>query len=98
MQEIGNRRMIVAGQLIPLPEFAPPVPQDLPSEQWIALWCDLYDAGEKLLLAGLRLQIGPDGDIKRAYQDWLRQYYDDHDQTLIRLAAKLNRSKETHAG
>lgn len=65
MQEIDPRRKNVAGQLIPLPELAPPVPKNLSSEQWISLWADLYDAGEKLLLAGLRLKIGPDGDIKR---------------------------------
>ena len=64
----------MAGQLIPLPEFAPPVPQNLTSEQWIALRSDLYDAGEKLLLAGLRLQIGPDGDL----------YFADTDNSVIR--------------
>lgn len=88
----------MAGQLIPLPELAPPVAQNLSPEQRIALWADLYDTGEKLLLAGLRLRIGPDGDIKQAYQAWLKAYYDDHDQVLVRLAAGLNRSKGTHAG
>ncbi len=88
----------MAGQLIPPPELAPPIPDGLTPEQRVALWADLYNAGEKLLLAGLRRDIGPDGDLIQAYRDWLRRYYDDHDQILVRWAAMQDRSIKSHAG
>lgn len=87
----------MAGQYIPLPELAPPIPKNLTAEQCVALWAELYDAGEKLLLAGLRLQVGPDGDVFQAYRDWLKKYYDDHDQILIKLATKLYCDEEGRA-
>ncbi|MBM4070168.1 MAG: hypothetical protein FJ271_14625 [Planctomycetes bacterium] len=88
----------MAGQLIPLPEHAPPPPDGLSREQLVALWCELYNAGEKLLLAGLRREIGPDGDLQAAYRDWLRRYYDDHDVVLIRWANKMNELRVQNGG
>ena len=39
-------------------------------EQRVAIWLDLVDACEQMVLAGLRLKIGPDGDLKAAYRKW----------------------------
>jgi hypothetical protein len=58
----------MAGQLIPDPELAPPVPEDLIPSQAFALWVDLMNSCEQLLLAGLRREIGPDGDLRAAYR------------------------------
>ena len=81
----------MAGQFIPLPELAPPVPEEMTPQQGIVLWAELYDAGEQLLLAGLRRQVGPQGDVAGAYRKWNEEYLAQHDKDLFRLMDNLNR-------
>jgi hypothetical protein len=61
-----------------------------------AEWLDLLHTGEKLLLAGLRREIGPDGDLRAAYRSWYREQMDEHDRlvalTYDRLHAALAES------
>jgi len=45
-------------------------------------WLSLLDACEKLTRAGLRRQIGPDGDLKDAYRRWYREQMDEHDRLV----------------
>src|SRR5688572_25974287 len=56
-------------------------------------WLDLLHTGEKLVLAGLRREIGADGDLRAAYRNWYREQMDEHDrliaQTYDRLHAAL---------
>lgn len=78
------------GQLIPPVELAPPVPHHLNSEQCIALWREAYDAGEKLLLAGLAREVGPDGDVLAAYRRWNEDYLRQHDEMIFRMLTNLN--------
>lgn len=58
-----------------------------------AEWLDMFHTGEKLLLAGLRREIGPEGDLQSAYRRWYREQMDEHDrlvaQTYDRLHAAL---------
>jgi hypothetical protein len=51
-----------------LPPFdlAPKVPKSATPEQCIAAWLDLMEACDQFVLAGLRREIGPDGDLKAA--------------------------------
>jgi hypothetical protein len=60
----------------------------------IWLWLDLYDTTEKLLLAGLRRKIGPDGDLKAAYREWYDEKMRDHDAAIFRIAEGLARAKQ----
>jgi hypothetical protein len=51
-----------------------------PSVKGALAWMDLMEACEELLLAGLRRQVGPDGDIWGAYQDWYRRQTERRDR------------------
>jgi hypothetical protein len=79
----------MAGQLIPPPDLAPPTPSRLSSEQRIALWADLTDTCEQFLMAGLRMQLGPDGDVRAAYRNWYARQMEEHDRTMIRMMEEL---------
>ena len=86
----------MAGQLIPPPELAPPVPHRLTVEQRIALWLDLFDLGEQFLLAGLRREIGPSGDLRIAHRRWYAERMQEHDRTMRRMLTELCRRESEH--
>ena len=81
----------MAGQLIPPPELAPSVPDNLRPEQYVELWVDLMNTCEQLLLAGLRREIGPDGDLMAAYQRWYNAQMEEHDRTMLRMMEEFDR-------
>jgi hypothetical protein len=58
-------------------------------EQEFRRWADLLEATEQLLLAGLRREVGPDGDVRAAYRQWYARHQDEHEEGLRRLAAGL---------
>jgi hypothetical protein len=76
----------------------PPVPDGATSQQCIAAWADLVDAAEQFLLAGLRREIGPDGDLRAACRQWSARQAEEHYQTLLRVAEHINRHGGGHAG
>ena len=78
-------------QLIPLPEFAPPSIRHLPAEKRIEIWAELLDESEAILLSGLRVRIGQDGDLKAAYRGWYERRMEAHDHMLVQLAENLSR-------
>jgi hypothetical protein len=86
----------MAGRLIPTVELAPPIPHDLSSEQCISLWCEAYDAGEQLLLAGLAREVGPRGDVLAAYRRWNEDYCRQHDETIFRMLTNLQLREAPH--
>ena len=55
----------MADRFTPPAGLAPTVPEDATPEQCIAMWVDLMNACEQFVLAGLRREIGPDGDLRR---------------------------------
>ena len=57
----------------------------------IAQWCDAVDASEQFLLAGLRLKIGPEGDLQAAYRQWYEDHMREHDRMSIHLAEEFAR-------
>jgi len=87
----------VTGQLIPPPGCEPNVPDDATPEQCIRLWVDLMDACEQFLLARLREEIGPDGDLKAAYREWYREQMEKHDRMIRRMVTEFNRRSGSHA-
>ena len=87
----------MAGQLIPPAELAPPIPEDATPEQCIALWVDLMNACEQFLLAGLRREIGPDGDLRAAYRRWYADQMEEHDRTILRMMQEFERRGGGHA-
>ncbi|MBI3467394.1 MAG: hypothetical protein HY000_30665 [Planctomycetes bacterium] len=81
----------MTGRLIPPPELAPTVPAGLTPEQRIMLWVDLMNASEQFLLAGLRHKIGPDGDLKAAYREWVKRWGEEHDRTMFHMLKEFDR-------
>jgi hypothetical protein len=86
----------MAGQLIPPPGLEPPAPERLTADQRVALWLDLMDSAEELLLAGLRRDVGPCGDVAREYRRWCEQQGEEHDLAVRRLADNLYRRGVRH--
>lgn len=81
----------MSGQPIPPADLAPPVPRDATPEQCIALWIDLMNACEQFLLAGLRREIGPKGDLKAAYRKWYAEQMEEHDRTILHMMREFAR-------
>ena len=79
------------GQQISPPDLTPPTPDDLTPEQWIAAWADLMRTCEQFLLAGLRREIGPEGDLRAAYRRWYAEQMEEHDRTMIRMMQEFER-------
>jgi hypothetical protein len=83
--------------LLPPPELAPSVPEGTTPQQCIAMWLDLLDACDQFLLAGLRREIGPDGDLKAAYRRWYAEQMEEHDRMIFHMAEEFTRRLSHHA-
>jgi hypothetical protein len=78
-------------------ELSPSVPKSATPEQCIAAWVDLMNACEQFLLAGLRREIGPDGDLKAAYRKWYAEQMEEHDREMLRFMENFARHGGGHA-
>jgi hypothetical protein len=87
----------MVGPLKSSPELAPTVRKSATPQQYISMWVDLMNACEQLLLAGLRREIGPQGDLKAAYQKWYAEQMEEHDRTMLRMLARLDRQGDDRA-
>jgi len=70
-------------------DLLPRVPDDATPAQCAMMWVDLMNTCEQFLLAGLRREIGPQGDLRAAYRQWYAQRMEEHDRTIERLAQRL---------
>jgi hypothetical protein len=70
-------------------DLTPSVPGDATPQQCIRTWLALMDACEQFLLAGLRREIGPEGDLRLAYRKWHAEHMEEHDRMIQRMAARL---------
>ncbi|MSR32397.1 MAG: hypothetical protein EXR99_12930 [Gemmataceae bacterium] len=86
----------MANQLIPPAGLELSIPSHLTPDQRVALWADLMDASEEILLAGLSHQVGPGGDLRAAYRLWYEQQMDEHDRTMRQMAESLYRRGVRH--
>jgi hypothetical protein len=78
-------------------EFAPSVRADATPQQCVEAWLDLMNACDELLLAGLRREIGPDGDLQAAYRRWYAEQMEEHDRTMQRMVERFNRLGDNDA-
>jgi hypothetical protein len=81
----------MVGQLLSPPEFAPVVPENATPQQRIDIWLDLLRSAQTLLLAGLRREVGPGGDVHDAYRRWYAQQMEEHDRTIVRMLERMKR-------
>ena len=75
----------------------PPDPGPGPSAKCVSAWLDLGEACEQFLLAGLRREIGPGGDLRRAYREWYDRQMEEHDLTLARMRSRTGQAKIKNA-
>ncbi len=74
----------------------PAAPRCVPKQGCGAEWLDLLHTGEKLLLAGLRREIGPTGDLRAAYRNWYREQMDEHDRLVALTYDRLHSALVEH--
>ncbi len=60
-----------------------------PSAEHVARWVACMDACEQFLLAGLRREIGPEGDLRAAYRRWYAQQMEEHDRMMLRMMERF---------
>jgi hypothetical protein len=61
---------------------------------YVARWIELMDLCEEFLLAGLRREVGPDGDLAEAYRRWYAGWQDEHDRPLLRVLERVARAEK----
>ena len=81
----------MSAELLPPPELAPPIPHDTSFQQRLEMWVDLMNTCEQFLLAGLRREIGPDGDLQAAHRRWYEQHMEERDREKIQMLENLSR-------
>jgi hypothetical protein len=64
--------------------------------QRVAAWVDLMNASEQFVLAGLRREVGKDGDLVGAYREWYARQMEEHDQTVVHMLTELRRREKHH--
>lgn len=73
-------------------DLAPRVPEGATSSQCVAMWVDLMNACDEFLLAALRREVGPEGDVRAAYRQWYWQQMEEHDKALFRMLERLDQA------
>ena len=81
----------MAGQLLGPAESCASVPPTATAEQCIRLWLDLMNTCDQFLLAGLRREIGPEGDLRAAYRRWYSAEMEQHDRMIMHLIEEFER-------
>ena len=75
------------------PGISRPDLSDYSAKQCVAAWLDLFETGEVFLLAGLRHELGREGDLVSAYRQWYTQQMDQHDRMIARMAEVFCRQR-----
>jgi hypothetical protein len=57
-------------------------------------WFDIMRTTDLFLRAGLRMRIGPEGDLEEAYRQWYADHMREHDDALRQLVHNLHRPDE----
>ena len=61
-----------------------------PKAYCVEAWLDLTHTGDVFLRAGLRRQIGPEGDLEAAVSRWYAEHMREHDDALRQLIGNLH--------
>lgn len=73
-------------------DLSPQVPAGATPSQCVEMWIDLVNTCDEFLLAALRREVGPDGDVMAAYRQWYWQQMEEHDQAMFRMLERLDQS------
>lgn len=69
-------------------------PYILPKEvadRRFAQWCQAMELSHEMLMAGLRHQIGPEGDLAQAYRGWYHRRHDRKWQEIMEVQERRKR-------
>lgn len=80
----------MAAQLLDPCNLCAPVAREATREECLRAWVDLMETCEQFLLAGLRREIGPDGDLRAAYRRWYAEQMEEHHQMMLHLMENLS--------
>jgi hypothetical protein len=78
-------------------EMTAAVPDGATVDQCLRAWYDLMETCHQFVVAGLRREIGPDGDLKAAYRRWYQEQMEEHRRTLIHMMEGFARAESSHA-
>ena len=70
------------------------LPQARLAEECSCAWLDLMATCEHFLLAGLRREIGPGGDLMAAYRHWYAEQMEEHDRVMLHLMETFFRTED----
>jgi hypothetical protein len=59
-----------------------------------AEWLDMLHTGYVLLRAGLRRELGPEGDVDAAYRQWYEKQMQEHHELVARSCERLHRVQQ----
>jgi hypothetical protein len=54
------------------------------------------DLADDMVMAGLRHQIGPTGDLQAAYREWYAHQMEQHDAMMRSMVENLSRREAQH--
>ncbi len=80
-------------QLIPPRDLAPVLPPQTTAAESVRIWIDLMKSTEKMLLAGLAREVGPDLATD-AHRRWCAEQFERHGAHMVALASKLRNAGE----
>jgi hypothetical protein len=72
-------------------DLAPTLLQDATPGQCVRAWIDVMRTCDQFLLAGLRQEIGPEGDLGAAYRQWYEKEMEEHDKMLLHMMEEFQR-------
>jgi hypothetical protein len=84
-------------QLIPPPELAPPSIRTLSGKEKVALWGQMVDEGDQIVLAGFRSRSQSDEEAKAKFIQWLERRNMEHDRAVERMIKELRRRERENA-
>lgn len=79
-------------------DLAPSVPQGATPSQCVEMWIDLMNACDEFLLAALRRELGPEGDVRAAFRKWYWEQVDEHDKATFRMLERLDQTWKENDG
>jgi hypothetical protein len=83
-------------QLIPPPELAPPSIRHVPVKDKIAIWAQMVDEGDQMVMANLRGKGLSEADAHKAFLEWLDRRNAEHDRAMARMITELRRREREY--
>jgi hypothetical protein len=72
-------------------DYSRDVQPDATPDDCIRAWIDVMNAFDRDLLAALRQEIGPEGDLIAAYRRWYANEMEEHDRMLLHMMEEFER-------